>query len=784
MMETSYLFHIAILAVQCMLVSALILLLFRLRPILGIAPIYAALGLFQYMQVFLASAYYIEIAGSVMVSPGSMVLFTASLFTVLLVYIKEDALEVQRIIYALLIANILMSILLLLFGWHSNRAEVFNPFGIPPDLFGFNARVLLAGTFVLFLDAVLIIVFYEWISRLTAKLFLRIVLTMALVVSFDSLFFPLLAFGNSDTMRTIMVSGLISKNGAVLIYGLIFFLYLKYIDNRWEADACPTLKDIFSTLSYRQKFEIVQKEKEAERAKAEKAIQLSEIKYEALANISPVGIFLTDPDGFTRYVNPRWCEISGLSQGDARGYGWLKAVHPDDRGKVRGGWSDATSESRESKAEYRFVMPNGQVRWVLGNAAPELDPDGTVIGYVGTITDITGIKEYEEKLSKAKEKAEESDRLKSAFLMNMSHEIRTPMNGILGFLDLLQNPDLDKKQADTYIDIVNQSGQRLLETINAIIELSKIEAGEAEVRPEVLNLEELMQYHLDFFLPQALERGISLKIDKQLTGRQALIYSDRNKLDSILTNLIRNAIKFTDRGGITFGNVLRDNRLVFHVVDTGKGIPPDRLQAIFERFIHADMDITREHEGSGLGLAIVKAYVEALKGEIKVDSAIGLGSTFTLSIPYSNAAGPEIKKKEAGSTKAGDATQAAGGSPLRGRTILVAEDDEYSYVYLETILAREGANLIRCINGEETVNTLKEQPGIDLVLMDIKMPVMDGLEATRLIREFNPHIPIIAQTAFAIAGDQKRALDAGCNDYISKPIRKDDLDALIKKHLK
>jgi PAS domain S-box-containing protein len=776
-METSHIFQIAILATQCLLVSTLVLLLFRLRPYLGIAPLYAALGLFQYMQVFLASTFYIEIADSVMVSPGSTVLFTASLFTVLLVYIKEDALEVRRIIYALVIANILMSVLLLLFGWHANRAEVFNPFGIPTGLFVFNARVLAAGTLVLFLDAVLIIVFYEWISRLTSKLFLRIVLAMALVVSFDSLFFSLLAFGGTGSLRDILVSGLISKNGAVVIFGVIFFVYLKYIDNRGEAHANPTLKGIFSTLSYRQKFEIVQKEKETDRAKAEKAIQLSQLKYETLANISPVGIFLTDPDGYTKYVNPRWCEISGLSQGEARGYGWLKAVHPDDREKLRAGWSDATRESRESEAEYRFMLSDGHVRWVLGNAAPELDSHGAVLGYVGTITDITGIKEYEEKLSKAKEKAEESDRLKSAFLMNMSHEIRTPMNGILGFLDLLRNPDLDQAEADTYIDIVNQSGQRLLETINAIIELSKIEAGEAEVRPEVLNLEKLMRFHLDFFLPQAKQRGIFLRIDKQLTGRKALIYSDRNKLDSILTNLIRNAIKFTGRGGITFGNVLRNNRLVFHVVDTGIGIPPDRLQAIFDRFVHADMAITREHEGSGLGLAIVKAYVDALGGEIKVDSEIGLGSTFTFSIPYSNAAGPEKKEKDAGS-------KAADEPSLQGKTILVAEDDEYSYVYLETILVREGASLIHCINGEETVKTVKETPGIDLVLMDLKMPVMDGWEATRQIRSFNSKIPIIAQTAFAIAGDREKAQAAGCNDYISKPLKKLELNALIKKYLK
>lgn len=777
-METSHLIQIAILAMQCVLVSALILLLFRLRGFFGIAPLYAALGLFQYMQVFLASAFYIEVAESVMVSPGSTVLFTGSLFMVLLIYIKEDTQEVRRIIYALLIANILMSILLLLFSWHFNRAEVFSPFGITPGLFTLNARIFLAGTLTLFMDALLIIVLYEWISRMIQSLFFRMILTMALVVTFDTLSFTVLAFGGSGNLWPLLVSGFVSKNGAVLVYGFLFFVYLKIIDNRAKTHANPKLKDIFSTLSYRQKFELVKQEKEYERAKAEKAIQLSRIKYETLTTISPVGIFLTDPDGYTSYVNPRWCEISGLSQEEALGFGWLKAVHPDDREKIRQGWSAATLENSESTAEYRFVLSDGRLRWVLGNATPELDPDGTVIGYVGTITDITGIKEYEEKLSRAKEKAEESDRLKSAFLMNMSHEIRTPMNGILGFLDLLRNPELDQSQASSYIDIVNKSGQRLLETINDILELSKIEAGEAELRLEVVNLEELMCFQLDFFQPQVRERGIFLKIDRQLKGEEALVYADRGKLDSILTNLIRNAIKFTKKGSITFGNTLRNNRVVFYVTDTGIGIPQDRIPVIFDRFIHADMGITREHEGSGLGLAIVKAYVQAMDGDIQVDSVVGQGSTFTFSVPYQEAV------SSGDGVRVADIPGSSDKPLLLGKTILVAEDDEYSFIYLQTLLEREGVSLVHCLNGKETVDVLRKKPDIDLVLMDIKMPVMDGLEATRLIREFRPEIPIIAQTAYAIAGDRKKAIDAGCNDYLTKPIRKGDLEALIGEYLK
>jgi len=373
----------------------------------------------------------------------------------------------------------------------------------------------------------------------------------------------------------------------------------------------------------------------------------------------------------------------------------------------------------------------------------------------------------------AKEKAEESDRLQSAFLANMSHEIRTPMNGILGFLELLNEADLEEESKKEYIEIVNKSGHRLLDTINDIIEISKIEAGESKVVYSDVNVEDVMKFHHDFFLPQAAENGLELIISKQVTGTQALIRTDRHKLDGILTNLIKNALKFTQQGHIELGNYLEKEWLVFYVKDSGRGISSDRFEAIFERFVQADQNLTRAHEGSGLGLSITKAHVKALGGKISVESEPDKGSTFIFKIPY-------MSVREQKETEASQAS--VPGVSYKGITLLIAEDDESSYLYLKIILEKENFVLIHTVDGEETIEAVRNNPGISLVLMDIKMPGMDGLEATAEIRKFNKTIPIIAQTAYALSDDDEKAKEAGCNDYISKPINRSKLIELIEKY--
>jgi len=372
-----------------------------------------------------------------------------------------------------------------------------------------------------------------------------------------------------------------------------------------------------------------------------------------------------------------------------------------------------------------------------------------------------------------KENAEESDRLKTAFLANMSHEIRTPMNGIIGFLDLLSKPDLVESDKKVYIEIVNKSSERLLETINDIIEVSKIEAGETNVILSDIDMEEFMQFYLDFFKPQATEKGLELILSDIITGTVAQIKSDRQKLDSILTNLIKNAIKFTSEGQIEFGNYLENDKLFFYVKDTGRGIPSNRINAIFERFVQADLNLTRNHEGSGLGLSIVQAYIKSLGGTISVESELEKGSLFSFSIPYIPS-DPPIKLV--------DMLQNETKLLKKGMTILIAEDDPSSFLFLELTLRKEAINIVHTINGEDTVEYVKEHPETALVLMDVKMPGMDGFQATIKIREFNTIIPIIFQTAYALTGDKEIALKAGGTDYISKPIQQSLLLELIYKY--
>lgn len=376
----------------------------------------------------------------------------------------------------------------------------------------------------------------------------------------------------------------------------------------------------------------------------------------------------------------------------------------------------------------------------------------------------------EKELISAKEKAEESNRLKSHFLANMSHEIRTPMNGILGFLDLLQDVNLPDAEKSRYLSIVNKSGVRLLDTINDIIEMSRIEAGQVHVELKRFNLAEMMQDLYDFFKPQTDEKGLNFNCELHRLGGRVMLITDRHKLEGILTNLLKNAIKFTMAGSIEIGGYREADAVVLYVRDTGRGIPADRLEAIFERFIQADLGDTRGHEGSGLGLSIAKAYTEMLGGKIYVESEPDKGSLFY--IVLTDLFADPLPRQ---------VSQPIRVPSLHGLFMLVAEDDDTSFLYIEMVLKQNGMRLLRTFTGQETIRALRQHPDISMILMDIKMAGMNGLEATREIRKFNTSIPIIAQTAFAIAGDKELALAAGCNDYIAKPIKKELLLETIEK---
>lgn len=390
---------------------------------------------------------------------------------------------------------------------------------------------------------------------------------------------------------------------------------------------------------------------------------------------------------------------------------------------------------------------------------------------IGIIRDISERKRYELELVKAKEKAEESDRLKSAFLANMSHEIRTPMNGILGFTDLLKNHNLSGEEQKKYIDIIEKSGKRLLNTIHDIIDISKIESGQEQVLLSEINVNTKINELYEFFQLEANNKNIKLQVNTYLPDHKAIIKSDKEKLYSILSNLIKNAIKYTHEGSIQFGYVLENYenlpKLKFYVKDTGVGIPIERQQAIFNRFEQADIEDVEVYEGSGLGLAISKAYVEMLDGEIWVESEVGFGSVFYFSLPF--------KPMERVNVKSNENSIVTHKKLEKQLKILIVEDEEYVVDYLKIILKDYAKDFLFASKGTDAVEICKYNPDIDIVLMDIKIPELNGLEATHKIRQFNKNIFIMAQTAFAKQGDKEKCIAAGCNAFITKPISQKEL---------
>lgn len=424
--------------------------------------------------------------------------------------------------------------------------------------------------------------------------------------------------------------------------------------------------------------------------------------------------------------------------------------------------------------EMEYVCKDGTHKWGELIVTPYIDDEGTLIGIHGVTRDITSRKQTEKELILAKERAEESDKLKSAFLSNMSHEIRTPMNGIMGFASLLKRPDIAGEKQMIYVDLIEKSGTRMLNIINDIIDISKIESGQMSVFIAETDVNALLGNIYDFFLPEATERGIELKPLYENSAESCIINTDPDKLYAILANLIKNALKFTKKGSIEFGYRRQSNFLAFYVRDTGKGIPEGHQKLIFERFRQGSESYNREYEGAGLGLSISKAYVEMLGGSIRVESKYDSGSVFYFTIA-DNSSSDSVKESVKKSLT--DDTE----TTEEKLKIIIAEDNEISMILLKNYLQVYSSSVYVASDGNEVVEICRMHQDADVIFMDIKMPGLSGLEATRQIREFNKDIIIIAQTAFALKEEMQNAFDAGCNDYIAKPYSEGDISALIMK---
>lgn len=398
--------------------------------------------------------------------------------------------------------------------------------------------------------------------------------------------------------------------------------------------------------------------------------------------------------------------------------------------------------------------------------------------------DITELEMIKRELQSSKEKAEMSDNLKSAFLANMSHEIRTPLNAIVGFSHLIAESD-DAEERRTYYQIVEANNERLLQLINEILDLSKIESGTIEFSLGLTSLHSLCQEIHDAHIFRTPE-GVQLVYEP--SDESLRIETDKNRVFQVISNLIGNAVKFTKEGSIKYGYELVDGQIVFHVTDTGTGIEPEKVGRVFERFAK----LNNHAQGTGLGLSICKSIVERLGGQISVSSIVGVGTTFTFTLPYNTQETPKevdsemktvLYKEEVPQSGNGGSTNEGTGKGTGTGTvcILIAEDTDSNYDLLNAILSKQ-YRLVRANDGMEAV-LLYDEVKPDLILMDIKMPNLDGLEATKIIRELSATVPIIAQSAFAYEHDVKAAMEAGCNDFIAKPIAQSKLKEVINKWL-
>lgn len=398
-----------------------------------------------------------------------------------------------------------------------------------------------------------------------------------------------------------------------------------------------------------------------------------------------------------------------------------------------------------------------------------------IIGRVWSFRDISQHKITESQLISAKEKAEESDRLKTAFLHNISHEIRTPLNAIVGFTALLDDPDLQPVNRKQYIDIIFQSSDQLLSIISDIVDISNIETGQIKVTLNQVNINYTIRNLFEQYNLRAVQQGLLIHYKLTLNDDEAFIETDGAKLIHILTNLLNNSFKFTKDGKIEFGYTIKNGFVEFVVSDTGIGISEEKQTKIFERFYQVENSISRQYGGTGLGLSICRSYAELLGGNIRVESEPGTGSIFYFTLPFKSSA-KSIQVKETEHKKSNEL--------FDGKTILIAEDDDINFLVVKKSLKPYNFNLVRALEGKEAVKICRSNNEINLVLLDLKMPGMDGLEAMRLIKQFRPHLPFIALTAYAFESDKKNAIESGCSDYLTKPFLKKDLMEMLRKHLK
>lgn len=527
------------------------------------------------------------------------------------------------------------------------------------------------------------------------------------------------------------------------------------------------LKDRPDRLPFAVSRAINEARKKTELQKAEKQISLlgQAIKQ------SSVSIIITDAKGNIKYANPFFVKTSGYSLDEIIDHNprILKSGYQSQ--KFYADLWDTILSGRNWQGELLNKKKNGTLFWEQSQISPVTDEKGNITHFIAVKEDITEKKKIREELIEAKENAEESDRLKTAFINNISHEIRTPLNSILGFGQILAESGLSRDLRMRYLDIVKASSQRLMQTVADYVDISMLVSGTQKIYIKAFVLDDLITEVLEYTTELRNEKPIEIYTSLPGEIKHLIVHSDKAQLARVLKILAENAVKFSQEGSITIGCKMSGNRLRFFVKDTGLGIARKNLQRIFDAFWQEDASNTRAYEGSGLGLSIARGLVELMGGSIVVDSEAGKGSVFSFDIPCEKEMAEEKLPKE---------TQRV--APGQNTLVLVAEDDTLNREYLTMLLEEAGCDCLIATNGIEAIELCRQHADISFVLMDIKMPVLNGLEATKQIREINPELPVIALTAYAQAGDEHRVLSAGCNEYYAKPIRPEVVLKIVNKY--
>lgn len=467
---------------------------------------------------------------------------------------------------------------------------------------------------------------------------------------------------------------------------------------------------------------------------------------------------------------------------------FIKNVHPEDRDDLEAAFFVALKNRHLFKSEFRFLSKDGKEKYILAQGVAEYNDDKGVRALIGTMIDITDRKIIENRLKRQKDnylklneeliisrkKAEDSERLKSSFFSNMSHEIRTPMNGILGFSSLLMEPELSDEERLEYSQVIVDSGKRLLHIVNDILDISKLQSNTFKIMKSETKVNRLLNtlYSL-FSQDEKVQSGhVKFTLHKPLNDEESIMITDQNRLSQIITNLLSNAMKFTEEGEINFGYRVVGDALNFYTEDTGIGVPEDMKEKIFEPFRQVEGHLVKEHGGTGLGLAISRQLTHLLGGEMTLKSEEKKGSRFSFTLPYNKVKTTVLEEVVETSSKTLK-------DNIQDICLLIAEDDEVNFLFYKSFLGSR-LQLLRAKTGQEAIDLIKSNPNVDAVLMDMKMPIMNGYDAIKAIKKLKPHLPIIAQTAYAMPEDKKKALDAGADDYISKPINRRHLLDKIK----